>query len=292
MEAKSKNTIHCGKCQVRAQSPGQTLRLVGKVTAINARYAVKGLIEGIHTKTDRPWKCVMQDQKLRNLPTCDMSPRNLEIGLHCTAGAEDGHPLCDIHVPTDLLAAGEQEMVFEVEHSGGGVRAFDIFTSLDELPPLAVRHGRIRDPLKRMEIINEQTEKADGTFAKCGARGRALEIEVEAVDLLPHLAGYLLANGARIFSSQRHGRQNRTRVGFLESHEIHNGFAGDFAVDLAEKFPLFGCRKDGHPLLAHFFIVVLLKIESDLDIHIEDAGIRLSALEIATEPEARIGYAA
>ena len=27
-------------------------------------------------------------------------------------------------------------MVFEVEHSGGGVRAFDIFTSLDELPQI------------------------------------------------------------------------------------------------------------------------------------------------------------
>ena len=148
----------------------------------------------------------MQDQKLGDLPTCHMAMRNLEIGLHGAARAEDCHPLRDIHIATDLLATWKQKMVFEIEHSGSGVRTFDILTGLNELPSLSMRHGRVRDPLEGMEMINQQTEKADRTFTKSGPRGRALKIEVEAIDLLPHLARYLLANGAGIFAGQRHRR--------------------------------------------------------------------------------------
>ena len=59
-------------------------------------------------------------------------------------------------------------------------------------------------------------------------------------------------------------------------------------MNFTKKFLLFGCGKDRHPLLTHFRIVVLLKIKGDLDIHIENAGVRLGTLEVATEPETGI----
>lgn len=69
-----------------------------------------------------------------------------------------------------------------------------------------MRHGRIRDPLEGMKVVNQQTEEANRAFTEGGACGGALQVKVQAIELLPHLARYLLANGAGIFAGQRHRR--------------------------------------------------------------------------------------
>ena len=69
-----------------------------------------------------------------------------------------------------------------------------------------MRHGRVGDALEGVKLVDKAAVEADRAFAEGCTGARALEVEIKAIQLFPHLAGYLLAHGACIFTSERHGR--------------------------------------------------------------------------------------
>ena len=97
-------------------------------------------------------------------------------------------------------------MVFEIQNAGCGIRPLDILSGLQEVPPLAMRHGRVGDALEGVKLVDKAAVEADRAFTESRSGARALEVEIKAIQLFPHLAGYLLAHGAGIFTCERHRR--------------------------------------------------------------------------------------
>ena len=198
----------------------------------------------------------------------------------------------DIDIPADFFILGQEDMVFEIQHPRGGVCSLEKFSHLEELPAFAVRHRGVGDALEGVEIFYQGAIESDRALAMRGARVRALEVEVETVEALPHFAGDLLADGAGVFAGVSDRSEDRAGVGFFESDEFHHGIASDFFLDLVESFLVLQRGEDGNPLLIRVGIIQRLEIEHELHIHIKDAGAGLGALDVAAQPKAGIGDAA
>ena len=183
-------------------------------------------------------------------------------------------------------------MVFKIECARGGVGALEEFARLQELPTLAVGHRGIGDALERVDAIDKGSVKTYRAFPMRGPRGGALQVEIEAVEALPHFTRDLLTDGAGVFSGMGHRGEDRAGIRLLESDEFHHGVAADFSMELVEKLLVFERGENRQPLLVRVQIIQRLEIEHELHIHIENARNRFGALDVAAEPETGIGDAA
>ena len=181
MQSDLKNVVHGREYEIGPQHARATLGFVAEMAPVTARNHVQRTIKRIDTEADGARECIMQDQKFSHFPRSHMPLGNLEVGFHGAAGTQNGHPLGDVHISSNLLAAGQQEVIFEIQHPGRGIGPFDKFSKLEELPALAVVHGGVRDALERMEGVHQRSEKADRTFAEANTGCRALHVEMQAV---------------------------------------------------------------------------------------------------------------
>jgi hypothetical protein len=180
-------------------------------------------------------------------------------------------------------------MVFEIEDARSGVRPLDVFAGLQELPPLAVCHGRIGHPLERMQPSDQPTVKTNRALAERRPRCGAVQIKELPVQVLPHLARNLFAHRPRIFPGASDARENRVRVGFFKSHEIHHRVRRWLRVQGFEEVFVLERGEDGQPMPVGGTGILVLEIQHELHVDIEDARAGLGALEVAAQPEAGIG---
>src|SRR5437763_1435398 len=89
----------------------------------------------------------------------------------------------------------DEEVIFHVERARRLLGAFEELAGLQEVPTLLARHRAVRDALEEMaELLDRAIEemhvlRADRRLAELL---QALQLEVEAVEHLPHLAGDLM----------------------------------------------------------------------------------------------------
>ena len=111
---------------------------------------MKSSIKRLDAETDGPGKFGMGNQKFRDLPGRDLPNVNLAESLKRAARLQDRHPLNRINVATDLFSRRQKEMIFDIENARGVVGAFEKSSDANEIPALAVCHGRIGNSLDQM----------------------------------------------------------------------------------------------------------------------------------------------
>ena len=129
------------------------------MSAVAVGDAVQGAVELIHTEADGAGKLVVQSQEFGDLPAGDHANEGFQIGFHAATGTQHGHPLGDVGMAADLFAAGKEDVVFDVEHAGCGVGALEVFSKLEKIPAVAVKHGGIRRALQGMEPVHQPAVK-------------------------------------------------------------------------------------------------------------------------------------
>src|SRR4051812_12276601 len=104
---------------------------------------VQGRVETVDAKSNRTRESGMSDDEFRHHPGRDLTEIDFPIGLKGAAGAQDRHPLDGIDVAPDLLAAGKEDMVFDVEETRCAICSLEQFPDPDKIPAFAVSHRRV-----------------------------------------------------------------------------------------------------------------------------------------------------
>src|SRR5690606_37083736 len=93
------------------------------------------------------------------------------------------------------LGRALHEVELLVEETRGLVRPFQELAELDEVPAVRMRHGRVGDAVEQAGELADALEEVVAVVLEGPHRLRAEAPEVDAVELLPHLGGDLLAHG-------------------------------------------------------------------------------------------------
>ena len=245
---------------------------------------MKRAIEEIDAEADRAWERRVRDDEFRHLPRRDLAEINFPVRFERATRTQDRHPLNGINVAADLFAAGQQDVIFEIQNPGRAVRALEQFPDPDEVPAFAVGHRRVSRSLEKMRARNDALEKFVGARADQFLGRVALHKQIEAVDLLPHLARDLFARRSRIFSRARQTRHDRIRIFLLQADEIDDGPTVRLRIERGEKIVLFKRADDGVPLLVRIGFLLVRQVEQHLEIHFRDARVVLRALDVAAHP--------
>src|SRR4029079_4774940 len=136
------------------------------------------------------------------------------------AGLEQSYPL-QIFRTFDHLVGWLLKVVEVSSYQGSdGVDAFHKSAKLNVLPALSVAHGGISDSLKQAAALLPRTKERvrlphPGIF-----RRAADDVQVEPVQLLPHVGAALLAHVAEILSRGSHARHDGRGVGAIKRQNM------------------------------------------------------------------------
>ena len=114
-----------------------------------------------------------------------------------------------------LDVRADEEPIVHVDGARRPLRPLQELACLEEVPPLLARHRRVGDPLEQLAEIGDRAAKARGAL---GAGRRPppptgpLNIEMEAVERLPHLGRHLVAHRVRVVASPRDALHDRVPV--------------------------------------------------------------------------------
>lgn len=271
--------------EVGKESPGDEFGLVGINPIGDAGYAAEGCVDATDAELDRPGKHVREDEEFDDFLRLHMGDVNLVIVVVGAAGAEDCHPLEIVGVlcGVDFFPALHHE-VFDVEEAGGHVGALEIFGDLHEIPTLSVGDGGVGKPLESVGVVAHALVKFKGAFLPVFAGFGGFEVEVEAVDLLPHFRGNLVTHHAGVFAATADATDDGAGVFFIKGEEFRDGVAACFLVMLVECGVAAGGADDRFPVFAEAGAVDFFVIEKELEIDVNDAGNVFRPLNVAAHP--------
>src|ERR1700730_6142562 len=109
-------------------------------------------------------------------------------------------------------------------------------------------------------------------------RIEAIHHEIQSVEVLPHLAGYVVANGSRVLSRFADALRDGTGIVLAKGEKFENGARVSLPVDLPK--PLFFSRHDDQGLPSQTVPVPGL-LEQSVKIHIQDARRILGPLDVS-----------
>ena len=108
---------------------------------------------------------------------------------------------------------------------------------------------------------------------------------IQAVDVLPHLAGDAVADGARILASFGDALNDGAGVIVTKCQKLEDVLGVHFGIEAAEE--VFFSRHD-HERLPAQVIALLGLLEQHVIVHIENARRIFGAFDIARQPKKRI----
>lgn len=145
-------------------------------------------------------KAWIEQEKFRDAQRAQFGGVSFAVGLEGGAGFQQSHPFEILFAFDGLIERMRQADEVIADQAGDGFGAFDEASELDVMPALAVRHGGIGDALKQVCAVLHGAEEAvrigQASVAGCGA----LDLQEEAVELLPHFGTALFADLAEIFA--------------------------------------------------------------------------------------------
>ena len=164
------------------------------------------------------------------------------------------------------------------------VGPLDEFPELDELPALAARVGRVRQPLEEVGVALDVLEELVGAGGPHVRGAPGLHEQVELVYRLPHLDRDLVADHPGVLARREDAGQDRVRVAQVEGEELGDGPAFRSLVVLVKQLLVAGAGEERPPVLPKVRVVVSPEIEDELQVHLEQAGDVLGALDVPAHP--------
>ena len=154
-----------------------------------------------------------------------------------------------VDIAAHIFAAWQQDMIFNVQDSGGSIGALEKLAEPDKLPAFVVRHSRIGDTLKQLRPFQDRFEELVRAVLKHALCVAGHEQQIESVNLLPHFNRDLLTHRPSIFPRESQARVNRVRIFPLERNEIDDRIACNRGIMLFEELRVLQCENDRFPML-------------------------------------------
>jgi hypothetical protein len=151
------------------------------------------------------------------------------------------------------------------------------------VPRLIVAHGRVSDALKH--VTGEPNTAKD--FRKCivlRRRSLQLDLQVHAVDLLPHLGRNRVTHRTRVLTGGTQARVDRIRILFVEREVPDHLFFGRIPIAFLEDFCIAGGIDQRLPLMRRRERQVQLQVKIDAD----EACDIFRALDVTRHPMHRV----
>jgi len=139
-------------------------------------------------------EAVVEEQEVYDLGGVELHAEFLAKGFESGTALQESEPI-EVAFGLAVLQIGLQQ---SDDESG----AFQPATCLDELPGLIPTHGGVGEAVDEMDSGQDLFEELLRAALKEGPVGLAVYKEVNPVDLLPHFAGYALANLASVLTGQ------------------------------------------------------------------------------------------
>src|SRR5208337_497083 len=157
-------------------------------------------VEAVDRKCDRVRKAGIEQEKFRDAQRAKLGGVSFAVGLEGGAGLEQSDPFEILLAFDGLVERMRKAAEVGADQAGDGFGAFDEASELDVMPAFAMRHGRVGDALKQVCAILHGAEEAVRIGEAGVAGGRALDLQKETIELLPHFGAALLPDLAKILA--------------------------------------------------------------------------------------------
>jgi hypothetical protein len=147
-----------------------------------------------------------------------------------------------------------------------------------------VGHGGGGDAFEGLGAVADLAEEGVGPLG----HGRGAPVagqQVQAVQVLPHLAADLLADAARVLARAREADEHAAGIRGMGVQELQHPALAALGKDALEEGGVAG---DAHDVLE---TAAPRAVEQGLEVHRGQAGHRLRALDVARHPVQRLGHA-
>ncbi len=169
---------------------------------------------------ETPRDLAVEDEQVGDQPRLDRIAIDPAIRSQRRDGAQDRRPLEIVEAAADLLAARQQQVIFDVEQPRGVVGAFDRAAEHDEPIGIAPQHRPVRRAVERQHRRLDRFEHRRELVAIVEPGAIALDVEPRAVDRLPPLERQRGADGARVRPRRFEAAADRRRIGRIDGQEL------------------------------------------------------------------------
>src|SRR5450631_4913627 len=221
--------LDLAETQRRAQTSGQPYRLLRLAFGQLSNRNQRGM-HAVDRETNRMREFRIQQQKLCHAQRTDLRRVRLAISLESRTRFQQPHPLeifFTLHRLIDRMRKSPEVSPNQARQFFG---AFYKTPKLNVLPSFAMRHGRIGDSLEQMRPFLDGAKEHMRIQQPSLALGRAVHLQVEAVELFPHFCAALLAHLPQVLARRGHAGQNRRRVCPLNREDVGERLGIDLAI--------------------------------------------------------------
>src|SRR5262249_47226149 len=155
-----------------------------------------------------------------------------------------------------------------------------------EMPALVARKGGAADAHELVAPRLDQLAEAMRSGGEHVVDREAADLQVEAVQVLPHLARHAIADGARVLTRLGHALDDRVGMVATEAQELEH--RARFGLGVAREEFLVRAGEDDDRLPAQT-VRLLRPLEHHVVVDVEDARGVLGAFHVARDPEERVG---
>ncbi len=170
------------------------------------------------------------------------------------------------------------------QHARRRVGALEVRAELEELERLAARERRLRHALEGVRALPDPNQELVRRLEHAGVPGPRHE-QVEPVQVLPHLAGDLLPDAAKVLAGARDAGGHGVRVARMPEQELGHGLRRVLREVLAEELVPPDRTQQVAPLLLR---IAHARIEQAVKADVEQPARVLGALDRPRRPEERL----
>src|ERR1700732_3668891 len=176
----------------------------------------QGGVYHLGRKSQRGRELQGQQQKFSDALWTQFRRVSFTISLERITGLEEAYPFKIFRAVDTLIGWLTQTLEVGSYQGSNGLHSLDEAAELNVMPALAMRHGRIGNPLKKMSPLLHGPKEFPGLQYR-GLRLRDVDsLEVQAIEVLPHRRTALFAHMTQTIARCRHATKNGGWIGAIE----------------------------------------------------------------------------
>src|SRR5580704_1384361 len=193
-----------------------SLEFAGKTVAGRAaawrsagRHVGERFVHATHSEFDRMRELRIEQEKIRHAFGPDRGRMLLAVRFESRTEFEKHQPVeifARLRRIGEIRSAGAE---MDSEQTADELGALDIAAELQEVPSLSVPQRCVDDALERVQVPEDVAKEARGLMHPNLFDGERLQVKIQAIEMLPHFRGKLLAHLTRIVARPRQRRGQR-----------------------------------------------------------------------------------
>jgi len=189
------NFSDAGESQHGVQPADHREQLVGGTPSAGPLDSLHGLANAVSRVANGVRKVAIEKQEFQNTIGREVGRIDLAVSFKGGAGTQQAHEFEILIAGVFALGTAEEQGLIDLQHGSRGVSPLKIASQADELPALAVNHGRVADPFEQVNCDLSKgcpfTEPVELVYA-------ALVLEYIDLEIFLEYAPSLVTNNGRI----------------------------------------------------------------------------------------------